>query len=281
MKAARKAILFVLLLTLLDFLLRQGFIASIFPLPLAPGFGGLLLYSVFALLALGLSHWFSKSEAKRLHDFGISSSFKNRKDFYLGLGLGIILWGIVALSQSWLSGFSWVLRPEVTSLSIVQGLIFIFIADLGTELYTRCYPLSKLNEGFGARAALWIMTLFVALKTYLFNFNGDFLFYTILIPSLHTLFFSIIYFKTKRLGAALGMHTGANFITISIFDLRPTNPDLTIPSGLFEADRSLEELSIYSLQLPWVLMASLFSLVVYWWWTKSKNEESSALENVK
>ena len=35
------------------------------------------------------------------------------------------------------------------------------------------------------------------------------------------------------MGAALGIHTGANFVTISIFDLRTEQVDQAIPSGFF------------------------------------------------
>ena len=113
-----------------------------------------------------------------------------------------------------------------------------------------------------------IMVFIVGLKSISFDLPGELLFYSILIPALHTVFFSIIYFKTKRLGGALGVHTGANLVTISIFDLRIEQPSQAIPSGIFQSDADLETLSLTALQLPYVLMAIAFSIAVYFWWIK-------------
>ncbi len=111
----------------------------------------------------------------------------------------------------------------------------------------------------------FVIDIFVGFKSYSFDVEGELLFYTIMIPALHTIFFSIIYFKTKRLGAALGVHTGANFVTISIFDLRVGHPNQAIPSGVFQSNTALEDLSLTALQLPWVIIALVFSIGVYFW----------------
>lgn len=174
-----------------------------------------------------------------------------------------------------MADYSWILRPDINLLNIFYGLIFIFIADLGTELYTRGYPLTKFKESFGVKYAIIIMVFFVGLKSFSFDLKGEFLFYTILIPALHTIFFSIIYFKTKRLGSALGAHTGANFITISIFDLRIEQPGQAIPAGIFQPNVELESLSLGALQLPWVFMALIFSVAVYFWWDKKERITTS------
>ena len=117
-------------------------------------------------------------------------------------------------------------------------------------------------------SAIVIMVFFVGCKSISFDQSGPLLFYAILIPVLHTVFFSIIYFKTKRLGAALGVHTGANFITISIFDLRIEQTGQAIPAGLFQSSTNLESLSIHALQLPYVVMAVAFSVAVYLWYKR-------------
>jgi membrane protease YdiL (CAAX protease family) len=271
MKAFIKPLLFLLILSLLEVLLRKGFIASFIPFNLPQRGSVLLLFSVFAVLAWLISKWFSKTEKKTLDDLGISLSKNNRLDFFYGFWVGVGLWALVSLSQSVFAGFSWVLRPDINPFSMVYGLLFIFIADLGTELYTRGYPLFKLKESFGAQVAIIIMVFFVGLKSFSFNLQGELLFYSILIPALHTVFFSIIYFKTKRLGAALGIHTGANFVSISVFDLRVEQVNQAIPAGIFQSNVDLDKLSIHALQLPWVFMAFVFSVVVFLWWRKKKS----------
>ena len=57
-------------------------------------------------------------------------------------------------------------------------------------------------------------------------------------------FYSIIYFKTKRLGTAMEIHTGANFVTISIFDRRIEQPRQAISAGIFQPYVNLEALSL-------------------------------------
>ena len=268
MKPAVKAILFLILLALLDFLLRKGFVSHFIPFPLPSNLSALLLFTVFAGCAWFITKWYARSDNMSMSDLGISLSRSNQYDLTAGFAVGVVLWGIVALSQSVFAGFSWVLRPDFNWLSLLYGLFFIFIADLGTELYMRGYPLVKLEEGFGAKMAVVIIVLVEVLKSVAFNFGSDLFLYAVIIPVLHVLFFSIIYFKTRRLGASLGIHIGANFITISIFDLRPEQAGQVIPSGLFQANTDLENLSVHALQLPWVVMAVLFSIAVYVWWVK-------------
>ena len=269
MKSLKKVLFFLVLLTLCDLLLRKGFIAFFLPFQLPYNLNVLLVYTLFALAACWLTKRFAHSDKVTLSDLGIDLNRANQSDFIIGFFVGVILWGVVAMCQAYSAGFSWVLRPDVSMLSMLYGLLFIFIADLGTELYTRGYPLSKLESGIGAKAAIVFMLVIEVIKGFAYNPIGDELFvYAVLIPCLHIVFFSIIYFKTKRLGASLGIHTGANFITISVFDLREIQEGQAIPPGLFQANTALENLSIPALQIPWVGMAMLFSIAVYLWWNK-------------
>lgn len=271
MKPFIKAIFFLVILLILDFLFRKGIVTFFFPFKLPQNLTMLFLFTLFAVFSWFITKWFCKTDKVSLSDLGISFNTNNRFEFLYGFIIGVVLWGIVSIAQSSLAGFSWNLRPNFSFINLLYGLVFIFIADLGTELFTRGYPLTRFKDSFGAIGAMSIMVFFVGLKSFSFDLEGELLFYTILIPALHTVFFSIIYFKTKRLGGALGVHTGANLVTISIFDLRTEQPGQAIPSGLFQSDVDLETLSLTALQLPYVLMAIAFSIVVYIWWVKSKN----------
>jgi membrane protease YdiL (CAAX protease family) len=269
MKPFIKAILFLTLLTVLDFLLRKGFIAFFLPFTMPPGITMLILFTLFATMSWFITKWFCRTDGIGLSDLGISLDPSNRFEFLYGFLIGVGLWAIVSMIQSVAAGFSWGLRPDFDLLNLVYGAVFIFIADLGTELFTRGYPLTKFKDSFGSIAAVTIMVVFVSLKSFSFDTQGELLLYTMLIPALHTVFFSIIYFKTKRLGAALGVHTGANFVTISIFDLRIEQPNQAIPSGLFQPNVDLDSVSLTALHMPYVFMAIAFSIVVYVWWMRS------------
>jgi membrane protease YdiL (CAAX protease family) len=275
MKPFLKAIIFLALLTVLDFLLRKGLVAFFIPFKLPGNFTILFLFTLFALSSWLLTKWFCKTDKITLDDLGISFDSKNRFEFLYGFLIGIVLWAIVSMIQSYTAGFSWELRPNISLFNLLYGLIFIFIADLGTELFTRGYPLKKLKDSFGANTAIIMMAFIVGLKSYSIESESELLFYIIMIPALHTIFFSIIYFKTKRLGAALGIHTGANFVTISIFDLRTEQASQAIPSGIFQSNVDLETLSLTALQLPWVFMALIFSVVVYFWWMKNNKRPTT------
>lgn len=270
MKPLYKALLFLGILTILDLILRKGLLAFFIPVELP--FNGivLILYLVFAMVALWLSKRFGQSDQMSLESMGISMNTRNRLDFFYGLLVGIVLWGMVSVVQSYTADFSWELRPEVTIESVLYGFLFIFIADLGTELFTRGYPLKILETRFVPYAAIALMVFFVACKSISFEAEVSLLFYMILIPAIHTIFFSLIYLKTRRLGGAVGLHTGANFITISIFDLRDAEPMQVIPSGIFQAHFEVGEPSMHALQLPWVIMAILVSIVAFIWW---KNDQ--------
>ena len=270
MKSFLKAILFLVILWIVDFLLRKGLVANFIPFELPHNFTILFLFSLFAFASWLITRWFCKKDKMTLNDLGISFDSKNRFEFLYGFLIVIVLWAIVSIIQSFAAGFSWELRANISLYNILYGLLFIFIADLGTELFTRGYPLKKLEDSFGANAAIICMVFFVGLKSYSFEAKGELLFYSILIPAIHTIFFSVIYFKTRRLGAALGIHAGANFVTISVFDLRIEQPMQAIPSGIFQSNVDLDSLSLTALQLPWVFMALLFSVVTYFWWITYK-----------
>ncbi|MGC6430924.1 MAG: type II CAAX prenyl endopeptidase Rce1 family protein [Jejuia sp.] len=271
MKPFLKAILFLVILWVIDFLLRKGLVANFIPFQLPRNFTILFLFSLFAFSSWLITKWFCKKDKMMPKNLGISFDSKNRFEFIYGFLIGIVLWGIASIIQSYTAGFSWEFRDNISLSNILYGLIFIFIADLGTELFTRGYPLKRLEDSFGGNAAIICMVFFVGLKSYSFEAEGELLFYSILIPALHTIFFSVIYFKTRRLGAALGIHTGANFVTISIFDLRIEQPMQAIPSGIFQSSVDLDTLSLTALQLPWIFMALIFSVVTYFWWIKYKH----------
>ncbi len=258
---------------LLDVLFREGLVGFFVPFILPGSLNLLLLFGVFAALSWIVTKWFCKSDKIGLSDLGISFSTRNRFDFLFGFLVGLGLWAIVSISQSYAAGFSWELRPNLSVMNLLYGLIFIFIADLGTELFYRAYPLTMFKDSFGAIGAVTIMVFFVGLKSYSSDVEGELLLYIMLIPALHTIFFSFIYFKTRRLGAALGVHTGANWVTISIFDLRIEQAGQAIPSGIFQANVEVDALSLAALQLPWVFMALAFSIAAYFWWVK--NEKSA------
>lgn len=273
MKPFLKAILFLVILWIIDFLLRKGLVAHFIPFQLPHHFTIFFLFSLFAFSSWLITKWFCKKDEMTLYDLGISFDSKNRFEFLYGFLIGLVLWTIVSIIQSYTAGFSWEFRANISLYNILYGLIFIFIADLGTELFTRGYPLKRLEDSFGGNAAIIFMVFFVGLKSYSFEAEGELLLYSILIPALHTIFFSIIYLKTRRLGAALGIHTGANFATISVFDLRIEQPMQAIPSGIFQSNVDLETLSLTALQLPWVFMALLFSVVTYFWWIKTHHNK--------
>lgn len=265
MKPFLKAISFLVILTILDFILRKGFLGFYLPFQLPVGLNGLLLYTLFAVCSWLVTKWFAKSDGESLNDLGISLNPKNRLEFLYGFLIGAGLWGIVSIVQAYTAGFAWEFRPDASLYNLLYGLLFIFIADLGTELFTRGYPLLRLKDSVGEMAAIIIMAFIVGMNSFSPEIAGELLFYTILIPALHVVFFSLIYFKTKRLGGALGVHVGANFVTISIFDLRVAQAGQSIPSGIFQPGAELETLSLAALQLPWILMVIGFSVVVYLW----------------
>lgn len=268
MKPVYKSFLYLIILTVLDFSLRKG--ALPLPLPLPKQLSLFLLFFLFAVIALFLTKKFSNSDNLSLTDLGISLAQNNRTDFLKGLGVGIFLWGLVAISQSFTASFSWVFRPEINGYQIAYGLLFVFVADVGTELYYRGYALTQFKNHWGAIAAITFMVLFSGFRSFSFEAEGELLFYMMIIPALHTIFFSLIYFKTKRMGAAIGIHTGANFITNSIFDLRPTQANAAIPEGMLEPTIDITTVSLTSLHGPYVLMAILFSLAIYFWFKPSE-----------
>ena len=121
-----RAALFLLILTILDFLFRKGLIAFIIPVALPPNWAGLALFTLFALAGWQVTRWFCKTEQTGMRDLGISFNSRNRLDFYIGFLVGVGIWAAVSLIQGITAGFSWELRTEISLYNILYGLVFIF-----------------------------------------------------------------------------------------------------------------------------------------------------------
>lgn len=264
-----KAILFLFLLWLFDVLFRAGLIGHLFSIPIQGKMGGLIMYTLFAGMAWGATRLFCRWDQIRFADLGISLGRNNRREFWFGLLVGIIFWAIISYFQGLISGFSWTIQEDILIPNLLFGLLFIFVADLGTELFMRGYPMIRFREAYGPPVAIFLLSLFVGLKSLSPNLSGELLGYAILIPVLHNVFFSIIYLRTKRLGGSLGVHIGANFVSICIFDLDGEQAGELIPHGFIQPDRAIEELSMHTLQLPYVIGAVIFSVLVFYFWPTS------------
>lgn len=260
-----KALSFLAILTILDFLFRKGIFFQIIPVPLPQYIVGLVIYGLFALLALFITSKFCQLDSLSLKNIGISLDKSNKREFAYGLLIGTIVWSVVSVSAAFFSGFWWELHLNNVILNITMGLLFVFLADLGTELYVRGYGLTQLKNRFGIVIAIILISLFVGFSSFSANSPTDLMIYAMIIPALHAVFFSIIYFKTGRLGGALGLHTGGNFATISLFDFSGDQSGSLILPGLFHPDSSLEGLSIHAIQLPFIIAALILIAVVYFW----------------
>ena len=113
MKPYLKAISFLVILTILDFLFRKGALAFFIPFKLPHTITILLLFTLFMLSSLLLTKWFCKKDKLSLNDLGISFDSKNRLEFLYGFLIGFALWAIVSMTQSYTAGFSWELRPNI------------------------------------------------------------------------------------------------------------------------------------------------------------------------
>ena len=159
MKSYLKASFFLVIVYILDLILRKGMIPI--PLPFPSHLSYLILYALFAILVWFITKRFARSDGQSLSDLGVDFRWKNRRDFLWGLAIGIIFWGAISLIQAWIADTKWIVRPGVSLFSVIYGFVFIFLADLGTELYFRAYPLTKFKENYGSGLAILIMTIFV------------------------------------------------------------------------------------------------------------------------
>lgn len=253
-----KAFSFLAILSVLDMTLRDGVLERLFGDVSSTFLLAFVFYSLFAALALTITVWFCRWDGIRLKTLGIGLDRTNRRDFLCGLVLGVIVWSLVSFTVSASAGFSWEFQLGNALINMWIGLIFIFIADLGTELYVRGYGLTGLKTVFGPYVAIAAISTLVGLRSYSPSVPSETLFYVVLIPTLHAILFSIVYFKTGRLGASVGIHTGGNFATISLFDFGRKG-------GLLHPDIDIQALSIHSIQLPFVAAALLLIVFVCVW----------------
>ncbi len=261
------AIVFLLLMAGLSWLMRTGGVLMFLP-ALPQPYTLYALYGLFAVAALLITAWFCKRDGLSLRQLGIGVDRNNRRDFVWGLLIAIALWGAMALVMTVTAGIRWQWHPEFLFPNLIIGLVFIFVADLGTEVAYRGYGLTRLSQGIGPWPAILCIAVFVGLQAYSPGRQESMQVYAMLIPALHAVFFALLYLYTGRLGASVGLHTGGNLASISLFDFDGNVPGQLIPAGVFQPGETVMTNSAHAIQLPFVITALLIILALVLLWRR-------------
>ncbi len=202
-----------------------------------------LLYSEF----LGLIWFWGRKIAKYAHPFryyGLSFTFKNGRDFLLGLGLGCVTLTIFFFLQvklGWLAVqiVDWHPNPSSTSLSalalyfvdwrgaILSGLLTSIGVAFAEEMLFRGWLLSELERDYSENTALISASLVFAILHFIKPLN--------VILATWSQFVGLVIFSValilarrrcdRRLGVAIGLHGGliwCYYIVNTTHWLKPT-----------------------------------------------------------
>ncbi|WP_005035813.1 CPBP family intramembrane glutamic endopeptidase [Holophaga foetida] len=165
-----------------------------------------------ALMVLGLSWAFLALEGRDLASLGLRLNARWGLDLLWGIGLGVGLMGLVALSLRGLGAFHWEPNLAFRGIHLGTGAASFALVAVHEECLFRGYPFQRLAEVFGA----WPAQLVLALLFALIHWGnpgmvGPTRSWATLNIMLAALLLGLCYLRTRSLALPMGLHLGWNW----------------------------------------------------------------------
>lgn len=190
---------------------------------------------IIVLVVLPLIALLLKREGWSMGDIGLQAGSGMPTQLALGLGLGL---GVVAVMMAMMILLTPLTIAPATSgntvSSLLSALVVIFILGLMEEIVFRSYPLFRLNEAVGARAAIYVTSVAFAFYHGLAPEN-------VLGPGVWGLFYGWMALKTKSIALPTGFHVGLNWMQ-ALLGMKPKyggsiwTLSLELGSGVLDAE---------------------------------------------
>ncbi len=220
---------------------------------------------MIALILIALSWLLLRLERRSLTELGFNQPRSRAMELLLGLFIAGLFASSQFLATAWLSGFDWIINPQMDLSLLVESLRWNINSVLYEELLFRGYLLYKAIEYLGARKACMLSSVaFGIYHWFSFEIFGQWT--TMLVVFLMTGAFGWMlaqaFAKTRSVFLPVGLHLGWNLVTILVFSNGPLGDQLLIAAGLDSA-RILSEAEsvLLSLVLPLLLVACVLWLL--------------------
>jgi membrane protease YdiL (CAAX protease family) len=162
--------------------------------------------------------------------------------FFLGIGLGIALFGAILGVTAVCLGS----RPVSHSIDRewIEGLFILLLLAVAEEVGFRAYPLIRLQDAVGLRAAQWIIALAFALFHLAYGWN---IWVVLTGPFIWSFVFSLAAIKWRGIAVPVGLHFAINVLQRSFSvgaanrQAPPAWPGLLVEAALFAGALLLTE----------------------------------------
>ncbi len=162
------------------------------------------------IAAFAATFFFLQLDKRSFTDIGLRFENNTLLRFLIGIALGILIMGTMALSVIWFSGFTIESNPQGNLLNFLLLLLPLIPLAFMEELAFRAYPLIVLNEKTGTRAAILITALLFGLYHIA---NGWTLQNALLGAGVWGITYGLAATWSKGIALPTGMHYAANLTT--------------------------------------------------------------------
>lgn len=202
------------------------FLAVCAPVCLAPGFVSMVHPAVMAAALLGVTWGFLRWDGRSLSALGIGPPGSALGHLLLGVGLGALLIGVVALGTAVALPFPWARNPRFDPAAAAVGALWLLCGNAAEELIFRGYSFERLIVGIGH----WRAQLLTALWFAVFHVAQGWTWQTALVfTTTGSLLFGLVFVRWHSLPAAVGVHAAANWTRDLLLLDPPTNRTLLAP----------------------------------------------------
>jgi hypothetical protein len=225
--------------------------------------------AVFTILLVGATWLVLRFEGASLASIGLSLSRGRATELGVGLLVGVVVFGAIALVQALSVGASLEFAGPAGLQAAVAGLPLTLALLLPEELLFRGYAFRRLADATGDRTALLVSAC--AFGLYHLLGSGHWAMgavFQFAMPAIGGLVFGYAALRTGGLALPIGLHLGGNWIQASVFGfgVRGSEP----PAALLRATLTEDQVRALTApdltpHLPFILGCTAIVPALVWW----------------
>ncbi|EOR95768.1 Abortive infection protein [Arcticibacter svalbardensis MN12-7] len=212
----------------------------------------------FFLVSLIISWYLLRTEGTSLLSLGFfPTKRQDGYDFYLGLGIGILMLICTTIITLYLTQDKWTFNQHIDPIYLIVTFLMCLWSAFVQEFVFRGYPFQTLLKNFTP----WLAQLFIVIPFGLMHLDhtmsvtdaGK----VMLTTGLGSILFGLTYIKTKRLVMPVGIHLGWNYAQELIPRTAGGNH-----SSLLKVTTNHEQYSGFMILMPFLLIVSVTIILI-------------------
>ena len=257
-----KAFLFCVVFTGLFFLLSST-------INFAPaGFERLVQGTIGTVAALLTTFLFLKIDKKRFSDIGLTFEGKTVVKFFVGVFIGILIMGLLAISVVYISDVRIDVNPGSNVLNFLLVTASLIPLALMEELGFRAYSLEILKDKIGIRLAIIVTSILFALYHVASGWTVASSFYG---PAVWGLVFGLAAIYSNGIALPTGIHYAANLTTSAFGEAAGPTSIWTVKPSVATATKGVDWATLFP-----VLALLAFAIICIELYMRQKTNANSS-----